>query len=127
MFPYYCVYCGGGYSRCGSSEHPKGITPEGNRCPGGQFCWEDDCIFSIVEPYDIKKFGRERWEKLEKEFKDKDLKGIYDGYGRVLSDNTLLNGIKFIPCEFGEFVKDWGNVENVVIVEICCRSCYELN
>lgn len=130
MFPYYCVYCGGGYSRCGSncsSNTPSSNTPSANTpsgCQGGQFCWEEDCIFSIVEPYDVKKFGKERWEKIENDYKDKHLSGKYDGYGRVMSD---ISGITFIPCEFGEFVKFWGNVENVVLVDICCKSCYELN
>lgn len=95
MFPYMCECCGGAYKRCGYKNCK-------NDCSGGQFCYEDNVVIFV----NGKKFN-----------------GIYDGYGRVKTDDGTI----YIPSEFNEFIDSWGinltyDAQNTKVI-IYCKSC----
>ena len=100
IFPYTCEICGGGYKRCGNKKNCE------RYCTGGQMCYEDNVVVKLDNGEII--FG------------------IYDGYGRILS-NKEDNNI-YIPIEFEEFIPHWRIDTNrkIQLVNVYCKSCYKL-
>lgn len=126
MFPYDCIYCGGGYDRCGADhdhDHEED-EDEVEPCEGGQFCWEPDCVLyphAVVEtkeglpPLDLSTLAP--FYPLE-----------YDGYGNYSDADVVVKGqhIHFVDEEDGGFdaTEEHGYT---VSVKVACRSCHEAN
>lgn len=95
VFPYKCELCGGSYRRCGYSEHTN--------CNGGQFCYESSVVLNV---------------------NGKIIKGVYDGYGRVKTEEGI-----YIPSEFNPFINVWGESlkyePEKTSVCIYCSTCYK--
>ena len=132
IFPYNCGICGGAYSRCGQLDKHKQEYEECNEeekqeylkdyhyeirdgelyCPGGQFCFEDAVVITVKDTRNLSSKLRKKLSKIRFP-----LKGIYTGYGSVSIKD--LDDFDFIEDE-----DETG--ENVVIVNIFCKSCYNL-
>lgn len=129
MFPYDCIYCGGGYDRCGADHEDYEDEDEVEPCEGGQFCWEPDCVLyphRVIEtmeglpPLDLSTLAP--FYPLE-----------YDGYGNYSDADVVVNGqkIHFVDEEEGATCILGGGAAATeehgytVAVKVACHSCHE--
>ena len=102
IFPYTCENCGGGYKRCGNTN----CEPD---CAGGQLWYEDNVIVKLNN--------------------EEVIEGVYEGYGRVLSNDKEDDNI-YIPIEFKEYIPSWyrnkkKKMKKIQLVTVYCKSCYK--
>ena len=120
MFPYPCTHCGGGAKRCG-----RGGFHEGIQCNGSQFCWEDDCVITVM---------RVIWPLPERAYPGAEslsirslrgLSAVYDGHGRYeVADHP--NCFFTWPSYFKEHPENCkrAGIEYVVSALATCRTCW---
>jgi hypothetical protein len=122
-FPYDCIYCGGGYNRCGANhEDEEDEDHEADPCTGGQGCWEDACV---LYPHRVL-VAEDGLPPLDLTTLDQFYSDTYDGYGRI-EDDVVKIGTRTIRLVIDDEDLDHGDsyADYVVACKIACQSCHE--